>query len=97
VARSPRQFLGAQAARSTVSLARLALFRLRLQLVGDMFFNLGPVAVQCRYKLAILRDRPVLARPACALRIFPDVFGAVLELREEIAPLGIDRIRIAFV
>ena len=70
---------------------------LTLQLIGDMLFNFGPVAIKRRNKLAIGGNRPVFSGPGCACGVLFHVVSIVAQLGEEIAPLRIDRIRIVLI
>ncbi|MDT4861042.1 hypothetical protein FQZ97_956320 [compost metagenome] len=75
----------------------IAFSGLALQLVGHMLFNIGPVAIERRYQLAISLNWPVLAGPARALCVLAHIVGVVFQLREEIAPLCIDRVGIILI
>ena len=66
--------------------------RLRAHLVADLLLGLGPLAVERRERVVALDERRLLPRGAA--RALGDVGGVVLQAAEEVAPLGIDRVRI---
>ncbi len=76
---------------------RFALCRLALQLVGDVLLDFGPVAIERGNQFAIGGNRPVLSGPGRAFSVLLHIVGIIAQLREEIAPLRIDRIRIVLI
>ena len=70
--------------------------RVRRNLLADLLFGSGPVAVERGDKIAARTHRPVRLFPGCALRRLGDVGAFVLQRFKEGAPLGFDRRRIGF-
>ena len=68
-----------------------------LDLIGDVAFDLRPVAVKSRNQFAIGRDRPVGPLPRRAARLAHNVGLVVFQLLEEVLPAGIERSRVLLV
>ena len=68
-----------------------------LDLLLDVLFDQAPIAVERRDQLAIGLQRPGRLRPGRALGVLPDVVGVVLQRVEEVAPFGVDRLRIVLI
>ncbi len=69
--------------------------RLGANLVADLLLGRGPLSVE-RGEGLVARDQRRLL-PRGAARAFGDVAAAVLQAAEEVAPLGIDRVRVGLV
>ncbi len=71
--------------------------RRRRDLLADLLFGFGPLAVERRDEIAIGAHRPVRLFPRGSARAFDNVSFLVLQTLEKGPPLGIDRRRIGLV
>jgi len=69
--------------------------RLGAHLVADLLLGLGPLSVERRKRVGAIDDLRRLPRGAA--RAPGDVGTVVFQAAEEVAPLGIDRVRVALV
>ena len=88
-------------ARCLQDVGRCELDTLRLRrcrdLLADLLFGFGPLAVERRDQIAVGTHGPVRLLPGGPARAFDDVGLLVLQALEKGPPLGIDRGRIGFV
>ena len=71
--------------------------RLGENLVAQALFGFRPLPVERGDEVSVRPQRPVRLLPGGALRVLDDVGAVFLQALEKIAPLGVDRGRIALI